>query len=439
MFSMMRRYIITCRMNINNSKRSWNCFEHCTIKENRLCCDCEYWSINVLNSNWILFLTNSAYSSMIMKFWCSFVNDSVFAFTASREKDAKNLIRRLKCIFDMKDLYSLNFFFDVRILQKFDMIWLIQNFYMNKLIKNYVINIEYKATMFLSYQSLMSYIDEMNQKRVHVYRQKVRSICYSVIIIRSNIIKITFELTRHFINFDSKHLKTADHCIKYLHVIKFLIIRYSNSENEKLSSQILSSNKEKSNKKMSSTLNSKLNRKTSSNKENNDKQIFEKTVDAFFANDLDRKSAEEYIFKLFDDMIDWVVKKQFIVSIFIIEAKFLSMLHADKKLIWWIHFFQKLKFNSNQKIMIYNDNLQTIRFLISEILTIETKFRHVDIAQCWLRQSIQSDYFSMNYLSIAKMIANELTKILSSQKHREFINQLRLVDAKLLIKAVECD
>jgi hypothetical protein len=47
-----------------------------------------------------------------------------------------------------------------------------------------------------------------------------------------------------------------------------------------------------------------LNKKTSSNKENNDKQIFERTVDDFFANDLDRKSAEEYIFKLYDDMID---------------------------------------------------------------------------------------------------------------------------------------
>jgi hypothetical protein len=85
---------------------------------------------------------------------------------------------------------------------------------------------------------------------------------------------------------------------------------------------------------------------------------------------------------LFDDMIDWAVKKQFIVSIFIIEAKFFSMLHADKKLIWWIHLFQKLKLDSNQKIMIYNDNLQTIRFLISEIFKIETKLRHVDIAQC---------------------------------------------------------
>jgi hypothetical protein len=84
-------------------------------------------------------------------------------------------------------------------------------------------------------------------------------------------------------------------------------------------------------------------------------------------------------------MIDWTVKKQFIVSISIIEAKFFSMLHADKKLIWWKHFFQKLKFDSNQKIMIYNDNLQTIRFFISEILKIEIKFRHVDIAQCWLK------------------------------------------------------
>jgi hypothetical protein len=119
---------------------------------------------------------------------------------------------------------------------------------MNKLIKNYVINIEYKITMFLSYQSLMSYINEMNQKRVHVYRQKMKSIYYSVIITRSNIIKTAFELTRHFINLDLKHLKTTDHCIKYLHVIKFLIIRYSISKNKKLNNQISNSNKKKSNK-----------------------------------------------------------------------------------------------------------------------------------------------------------------------------------------------
>ncbi len=45
----------------------------------------------------------------------------------------------------------------------------------------------------------------------------------------------------------------------------------------------------------------------------------------------------------------------------------------------------------------------------------------------------------MNYLFIAKMITNELTKILSSQKHRKFINQLRFVDAEFLIEAIESD
>jgi hypothetical protein len=167
-----------------------------------------------------------------------YMNDIVFAFTTSREKNAENLIRRLKDIFNMRDLNSLNFFLDVRILQKSNTIWLIQNFYINKIIKNYVINIEYKATTLLFYQSLMLYIDDVNQEKIHIYCQKIELICYFVIITRSKLIKIAFELTQHFINSDSKHLKAADYCIKYLHVIKFLIIRYSNSENEKLNSQI---------------------------------------------------------------------------------------------------------------------------------------------------------------------------------------------------------
>jgi hypothetical protein len=108
---------------------------------------CIKFELNFIFDEFCLFFDDN---EILMFFY---VNNIVFAFTASREKDAKNLIRRLKNIFDMRDLNSLNFFFDVRILQKFDTIWLIQN---------YVINIEYKTTTFLFYQSLMSYIDEMN-------------------------------------------------------------------------------------------------------------------------------------------------------------------------------------------------------------------------------------------------------------------------------------
>ncbi len=171
-----------------------------------------------LNSSFIEFCLFSNDNEILMFFY---VNDIVSSFIASRKKNAKNLIRRLKNIFDMQDLDSLNFFLEVRILQTLNTIWLIQNFYMNKLAKNYVLNTEYKATTLLSYQSLISYIDDVNQERIHIYRYKIKSICCFVIIIRLNIIKAAFELTRHFINFDSKHLKAANHCIKYLHVINF--------------------------------------------------------------------------------------------------------------------------------------------------------------------------------------------------------------------------
>ncbi len=90
-----------------------------------------------LNSIFDEFCLFSNDNEILMFFY---VNNIVFAFIASRKKNAKNLIRQLKNIFDMSDLNSLNLFLDVRILQKLDMIWLIQNFYINKLIKNYVIN-----------------------------------------------------------------------------------------------------------------------------------------------------------------------------------------------------------------------------------------------------------------------------------------------------------
>jgi hypothetical protein len=88
-----------------------------------------------LNSIFDEFCLFSNDNEILMFFY---VDDIVFAFIVFWEKDAKNLIRRLKNIFDMRDLDSLNFFLDVRILQKSDTIWLIQNFYMNKLIKNSV-------------------------------------------------------------------------------------------------------------------------------------------------------------------------------------------------------------------------------------------------------------------------------------------------------------
>jgi hypothetical protein len=99
-----------------------------------------------------------------------------------------------------------------------------------------------------------------------------------------------------------------------------------------------------------------------------------------------------------------------------------------------MHLFKKLEFSSDHQMTLYNDNTQTIRLLISKIAKVDTKLRHVDVAQCWLRESVQRGILKVDYLPTAKMTADEMTKILSSQKHKKFIKQLGLMNTKHLIE-----
>ena len=198
----------------------------------------------------------------------------------------------------------------------------------------------------------------------------------------------------------------ANQCIRYLHAIRFLKIQYSASifENQ-LTIQI-------------------------ENKEFIVSRIFETIVDVLYVNYSDRKNDENYIFRLFDDFINWAIKKQIIVIIFITEIELLSLLHAKKEFLWWNNLFNKLKFNINDDFIIFNDNRQIIRLLISKKLRIETKFRHINIAQCWLRQKIEKNRLMIEYIFTIQMTANDFIKMLIFQKHKIFIQHLKLMNLK---------
>ncbi len=85
-----------------------------------------------------------------------------------------------------------------------------------------------------------------------------------------------FKLTEHLINLGSEHMIAVNHCIRYLYEIKHLEIKFDVSKDEELISQ----------------------------QDSADKHVFEASVDASFANEDDRRSIEDYTFKLFDDLID---------------------------------------------------------------------------------------------------------------------------------------
>jgi hypothetical protein len=182
-------------------------------------------------------------------------------------------------MFEFRDLKEIKHFLEIRVIIADEdddrAVYLVQDAYVDKLMKEYQIRESTKVQTSLSSSStLAKYDDEIDQQRMHEYRQKVSSICYSATVIRSDIVKTVNKLVEFLINSESDHLNAANHCMKYLQNTKYLRIKYIAFDEDELTISIES------------------------------KHVFEVIVDVSFANENDRKSAEEYAFKLFEELID---------------------------------------------------------------------------------------------------------------------------------------
>jgi hypothetical protein len=157
-------------------------------------------------------------------------------------------------------------------------------------------------------------------------------------------------------------------------------------------------------------------------------------VDVAFADDeATRRSSDDYLFQLYDDSIDWRTVKQATVIIFSTETELLTLIRIVKEAMWWRRFFETIRFDSMKTLHISCDNRQTLRILKKDVLKLDIKLKHVDIHRHWLRQKVQTNRVHVSWVLTSEMLADEFTKILSRQKHEEFIRQLNLVDISAIL------
>jgi hypothetical protein len=79
-------------------------------------------------------------------------------------------------------------------------------------------------------------------------------------------------------------------------------------------------------------------------------------------------------------------------------------------------------------IQIYCDNTQTIGLVTKDIARLQTRLRHVDIHNHWLRQEVQAKRIRVDYMPSGEMLADGLTKPLINTSFDQFVQQLGLVD-----------
>jgi hypothetical protein len=67
------------------------------------------------------------------------------------------------------------------------------------------------------------------------------------------------------------------------------------------------------------------------------------------------------------------------------------------------------------------------------MLKLDTKLKHINIIQSWLRQEVQEKRVNIDWVPTTSIVAGGFTKELSPQKHALFVQQLRLMDISHLI------
>lgn len=108
----------------------------------------------------------------------------------------------------------------------------------------------------------------------------------------------------------------------------------------------------------------------------------------------------------------------------------LALSTTAKETIWWERFFESIDFSPGHKTSIECDNRQTIRAFISDNAKFTTKLRHVDIHKHWLRQEVRKGTIDIRWTPTAAILADGLTKTLSSQRHKEFIRLIGMQNSK---------
>jgi hypothetical protein len=138
--------------------------------------------------------------------------------------------------------------------------------------------------------------------------------------------------------------------------------------------------------------------------------------------------------RLFGGTIGWRANKQDTVTTSTTEAELLALAQAAKEALFVSRLVKELGVTlDDSRINIQCDNKQTIRLVEAEIALLQTKLRHVDIHNHWLRQEAARGRIKVQYTPTNEMIADGLTKSLYAEQHQRFVQQLGLVDIQDLL------
>jgi hypothetical protein len=147
-------------------------------------------------------------------------------------------------------------------------------------------------------------------------------------------------------------------------------------------------------------------------------------TDASFAEDsATRRSTGAYIFILNGGPISWISKRQQTVALSTTEAEYMAMCQAIREAIWIRQLLTELGLHQ-ESVEIHADNKSAIA--LGKNPEFHKRTKHIDVQYHYVREQVQSGRVATPYLPSNQMIADGLTKAVSPELHRRFIDRCQL-------------
>ncbi|CAL1368767.1 unnamed protein product [Linum trigynum] len=136
-------------------------------------------------------------------------------------------------------------------------------------------------------------------------------------------------------------------------------------------------------------------------------------TDSEYAGDLnDRKSTSGYAFFLDGGVVLWASKKQPVVTLSTIEAKFVAASYTAAQCIWLRRILEHMGWETSVKkaTRVYCDNSSTIK--LSRNLILHGRSKHIDVRFHFLRDLVKDEVIELMHCGFEEQAANILTKAL---------------------------
>jgi hypothetical protein len=331
-----------------------------------------------------------------------YVDDIIITYSKEHKAKVEQFESKLLAKYEVRVLGEATQFLGIRIVRDRPQkkLWLIQDAYIDNMQHKFNVIVTKTPKTPLPSTELRPYDGEATPEQTYGYQQRVGSLNFTAVITRPDIARAISKLSEYLQNPSPQHVHAADQALQYVVGTKYLALEFDGNQKSQ--------------------------------------EVFLSWSDAAFADHKDtRYSSNGFVFKLFGGVIHYKATKQKTVTTSSTEAEFLALSMTAKEFLWWIRLFKYLKLKIQDKPSIYCDNTQTIRLLQKETPKLDTKLKHVDIHQSWLRQEVQEQRINVEWVPTANMVADGFTKELPAQKHAAFVRQLNLKDISHILQKQE--